>query len=85
MITIPENTWTLVAENVRSSLITIKQWQPNRYYQTHRVTGDPAPIGDYNEETSTVTHSREIKVESSERIDLYMWCVDQSGSVVVTI
>lgn len=84
-VNISADTWVKVAENVTSGLITIKQWQPSRYYQTYRVTGDPAPTGDYNEDTSTVTTGHEINIAALEAIDVYMYCVDQSGEVVIAI
>lgn len=84
-VSLTENTWTIVASDVISGLITIKKWQPSRYYQTYRVTGDPAPTGDQNEDTSTVTNGQEVSIAATEPIDVYMYCVDQDGEVVVSL
>lgn len=81
----PKNTWTKVATNVTSGIITIKQWQPSRYYQTYRVTGDPAPTGDQNEDTSTVTTGQEISIAATEAVDVYLYCYQQDGEVVLSI
>jgi hypothetical protein len=84
-IEIPANVWTPVATNVTSGLITIKQWQASRYYQTYRVTGDPAPTGDQNEDTSTVTTGQEISIAATESVDVYMYCLDFDGEVVLSL
>jgi hypothetical protein len=84
-VNVPADTWTKVADNVVSGLITIKQWQASRYYQTYRVTGDPAPTGDQSEDTSTVTTSREINIAAVEAIDVYLFCDGVAGEVVVSL
>ncbi len=84
-ININANQWTKVADNVTNGLITIRQWQPSRYYQTYRVTGDPAPTGDQNEDTSTVTTGQEVNISALEAIDVYMYCKDFDGEVVVSL
>ena len=84
-VEIPKNAWTLVASNVSSGLITIRQWQPSTYYQTYRVTGNPAPTGDQNEDTSTITTGREITISANENIDVYLFSKDVDGEVVLAL
>lgn len=84
LLTIPGNAWTKVATNVTTGLITIKEWQPDRYYQTYRVTGDPAPTGDQGEDTSTITNGQEISIAATApAIDVYLYCMEKSGGKVV--
>jgi hypothetical protein len=84
-VEIPADTWTLVASNVTTGLITIKQWQSSRYYQTYRMTGNPAPTGDHNEATSTVTNNPEINISSTEAVDVYLYCYQLNGEIVVSL
>jgi hypothetical protein len=84
-VPLSKNTWTPVATNVVAGLITIKEWQSSRYYQTFRVTGDPAPVGDHNESTSVVTTGQEISINATEAIDVYLYCYQEDGSVVVAL
>ena len=84
-VPIAKNTWVKVTTNVTIGYIRIKQWQPDKYYQTYRVTGDPAPTGDYNESTSVEVGSRQINISSSIPIDVYFYCVDLNGAVVVAV
>ncbi len=84
-VNIPEDTWTLVAGNVKTGLISIKQWQPSRYWQTYRIAGDPAPTGDQSEDTSVETLARDIPIGGSSSIDVYMFSKDVAGAVVVAL
>ena len=84
-VDIPANTWTKVATNVTYGLITIKQWQPSRYYQTYRITGDPAPVGDQTEDTATVTTGQEISIAVTQAADIYLYCFNYDGEVVVAL
>ena len=85
LIPVPANTWTKVADNVTEGIISIKQWQPSRYYQTYVDTGDPAPTGDQNEDTSVVTTGQEISIAATESIDVYLFCYQYDGEVVVAL
>jgi len=85
LIPVPANTWTKVADNVTEGIISIKQWQPSRYYQTYVDTGDPAPSGDQNYSTSVVTNSPEIVITATAGIDVYMFCYQYDGEVVVAL
>jgi len=84
-IDVSKNTWTKVATNATSGIITIRQWQPSKYYQTYRVTGDPAPTGDHNEDTSVLTTGQEISISAIEAIDVYLYCYNLDGEVVVAV
>lgn len=84
-VDIPKNTWTKVATNVIDGIITIKQWQASRYFQTYRVTGDPAPTGNQNEDTATETTCSEIVISAIAGIDVYMFCIQYDGEVVVAL
>jgi len=84
-VDIPANQWTLVASNVVGGVISIKKWQPSRYYQTYKMTGNPAPTGDYNIDTSVETLKREITIQGLGAIDVYMYCIDFDGEVVVAL
>jgi hypothetical protein len=84
-VTLNANQWTQVAANVVSGVITIQEWQPSRYYQTYRMTGNPAPTGDQNEATSVITVGQEISIAALAAIDVYLFCRDQDGAVVVAL
>ena len=84
-VNIPADTWTLVAENVDTGLINIKQWQPARYWQTYVANGDPAPTGSYDIDEATESFSNELEISSSAPIDVYLYCRDTAGAVVANL
>lgn len=54
------------------------------YYQTHRDTGDPAPI-DLTDAVRIFKHGQSVQVISLDPIDVYLWCKKFAGSVRVDL
>ena len=83
-VDLTKNTWTLVATGT-DGVIKIRKWQPDRYYITYKVTGDPAPSGDNNYAESVQVRDYEIILAAVAAIDVYMYCTELDGEVVVAL
>jgi hypothetical protein len=84
-VDVPKNTWTKVATNVTAGVIKIRDYQSSDYFSTYRMTGNPAPTGDQTETTSTQIKSPEMIISATAGIDVYLYCYEKDGSVVVAI
>lgn len=84
-VPITNGVWTLVATNVTTGVISVKEWNATDFYHTYRLTGNPAPIGDETENTSVQIKSYQIQISSVDPIDVYIFCKQVDGAVVVAI
>lgn len=84
-VPITNGVWTPVATSVLSGLISIKEWNATDYYQTYRVAGDPAPTGDETEETSVQIKTYQVQISSAVAIDVYIYCTETDGRVVLSL
>jgi len=83
-VTINKNTWTKVA-TAAEGIITIRDWQPNTYYMTYVVAGDPAPVGDQTIDTSILVRNYQVVISDDANIDIYMYAYNYDGSVIVAV
>lgn len=84
IITLPADTWTLVASNVTGGQIKRLDRQDEFYYETHRPTGEPAPTSD-TEGTIMFRESNAELIVTSEPIDVYIWSLKRQGKVRVDL
>lgn len=84
-ISLPADTWVLVAEDVTVGQIEVVEYSPSLYLKDYRTTGDPEPTG--TSPTERQVTSREIKIEGKYGIDVYMKFIGSaaSGRVVVSL
>ena len=85
LVSCPEGVWTKVATNVTSGQVNKKVGESGiTYFRTYRVTGDAAPT-DLSTAVGFYLSSVPIAANVSEPIDVYIWCQDGDGSVVVEV
>ena len=79
----PQGAWTKVATNITQGQVH-KNIRLNSftYYRTYRLTGNSAPT---NLDTAVgfVDDSLPVASSAAEPIDVYIYCVDGNGGVVV--
>lgn len=85
-VLIPKNQWVLVATNVKCGHIKLRKWWPYNYYITYRTAGSPAPVGDqWNIGNSEKVLDEVYYITCSESMDIYMYCLNLDGEVIVAV
>jgi hypothetical protein len=79
IVSCPENTWTLVAENVTTGYVKTKIKHPNIYLETYRLTGGTPPT----DQSEGIPFDKIAEISSSVAIDVYIMAVGSNGSVRV--
>ena len=77
----PADAWTLVASNVNSGIVTVKNNEPGIYKHTYRVAGDPVPT----DNDDALPFEKMALISSSFPIDVYIMPVDAAGEVIVAL
>jgi hypothetical protein len=85
IVSCSEGQWTEVATSITTGMLWTDVWADinNKkhgvsYFQTYRITGDPAPIST-NEEVSVL--EKGMPISSTDPIDVYIYCSGGNGSV----
>ena len=81
----PADVWTKVVTNVLSGTVKIIDVSPTVYYETYRVTGDPAPsvIDPNNITFDGYNFDRLLGISDSAGIDVYIMPISAAGKVRV--
>lgn len=82
-VTCPKDIWTKVASNITSGVVKIIDTRPNLYLETYRINADPSPAN--NDGANPVDSNRELIIQSSLSIDIYIQPVGADGEVRVDI
>lgn len=82
IVACPANAWTKAATNVQVGNIWLMNTDPGAYLQTYRLTGEAAPTE--KSEGVLVPHPG-MAIDSSPAIDVYVYAVNDAGSVRVDV
>lgn len=77
----PVDEWTLVATNVLSGTVKIVKTDPDAYYETYRMTGNPAPT----DLTDGFPFRELLDISDGLGIDVYIWPKGAAGRVRVDL
>lgn len=78
----PEDDWTIVATDVKTGIVRIKNTAPS-YVQTYRDTGGAVPT---DEDTADKLLPSEIgEISNSVGIDVYVKAKGEDGLVIVSL
>lgn len=85
-ISLPANTWTIVAASVTSGKIWRANTGPSQYLHTYRDAGNPAPT-DRSEGMPIFTDNEPDyeQIKSNVSIDVYVYPVNDAGRVRVDL
>ena len=79
LIVITKDTWQKVATNVTTGQIHIKNTSPDSYFQTYRITGNPAPT--VSDEGVYMPWGKLQTISSAAGIDVYIYCKGKDGRI----
>jgi len=82
VVSLPKDVWTIVALAKTSGQVHIMSSKPNVYFQTYRVTGDPAPT-DLSDAVAMRSLSETISAATA--IDVYIQPSKHAGVVRVDL
>jgi len=77
-----KNTWYKVASSVMSGTIDILKYPSADYVYTYKVADDPAPV-DLSDDINCEVN--QLVIVNDAPIDVYMRCVNDNGSVEVSL
>jgi hypothetical protein len=93
IIACPKETWTKVATEVTTGIITKDKWVNTAdkkrslelsYWATYRVTGDPAPSANNSNEGDVIGEVG-ADISATEPIDVYIYCTGEDGSIKISL
>lgn len=79
----PKDVWTKVATGINTAIVKILNVRPNIYLETYRANTNPAPAN--NDGANPIDASRELIVNSSSLVDVYIQPVGADGEVRVDL
>lgn len=79
LIVINEGAWQKVATNVTTGQIHIATTKPDGYFQTYRITGNPAPT--LQDEGIYIPWGTTQIISSAAGIDVYIYCKGSNGKI----
>lgn len=77
----PADEWTKVAIGVTTGVVHILKIDPDKYYQTYRVTTDPEPT----DLSDAVPFDTPLQISAATAIDVYIYPKNKAGSVRVDL
>lgn len=80
-ITLTENTWVKVAENVTAGIVDLTTTQTT-YLQTYVMTGNPAPTARADGRPFI---GQQMQISATAAIDVYMFAIGTAGEVSVSL
>lgn len=84
VVSIPAETWTLLASTVQMGTIKILNFDAG-YHFTYRTAGDSAPVAGDEEDVQRCDEPR-AQIEAEFDIDVYAWCpAGDDGLVEVSV
>jgi hypothetical protein len=83
LIVITKGAWQKVATNVTTGQIHIKNNSPDSYFQTYRVTGQPAPTA--LDEGVYMPWGAIQTISSAAGIDVYIYCKGNDGRIRIDL
>lgn len=84
IVNIPQNTWVKVATSVKTGMIHKLTKKRAVYLQTYRLTGGAAPTL-INEGVEIFEKSNSKDIGATVNIDVYIYCIDNDGSIRVDV
>jgi hypothetical protein len=84
LVSLPADTWTIVATNVTSGQIKKMDSKPNLYLETYRMTGNDGPVG-ISEGALMFMGGNSETISASAGIDVYVMSVGNDGTVRVDV
>ena len=84
IVAVPAGVFTKVATNVTTGQIHRLLTSPALYLQTYRLTGEAAPTLK-SEGALAFELSHVENISASVAIDIYLWAIDNAGSVRVDL
>lgn len=81
VVSCTKDVWTKVATNVTTGVVHILKTDPDAYYQTYRVTTNPAPT----DLTDAVPFDTPLQISAGAGIDVYIQPKNVDGSVRVDL
>jgi len=82
IVAIPKDTWVKVATGVLTGTIYLKKTSPAQYFQTYRMTTNPAPT---DLADAIAVRGEELNIANSALIDVYIYAAGAAGSVRVDL
>jgi len=82
-IDIVKDTWVLVASGVTTGQLTNDKTNTS-YLATYRTAGDPTPI-DLSDSRQIFEKSNAVAIKNTVAIDVYVYCKEKDGRVLVDV